>query len=112
MTGDSVGLGIDRPILRHLTYREAHLFELGIWPGASVALALFAGDYGLALATVALIRRRLQRTDREPSKPTERPVLLRAYVRDAWYFAVGALAGFLFMFGAALVAGADAQALV
>ena len=111
MTGDTAGLGIDLPILKHLTYREAHLFELGIWPGAAVALALLAGDYLMALALVALIRRRMQRTDREPGRPPEQPALLRAYVRDAWYFAVGALVGFCIMFGAGLLAGADVATL-
>ncbi|WP_440991655.1 hypothetical protein [Haloarchaeobius baliensis] len=109
MTGDTDGLGVDRPRFGRLTHREAHLFELGIWPGASVALALLAGDYLLALATVSLIRRRMQRTDREPSRPPERPALLRAYVRDAWYFAVGALTGFAVVFAAGLVAGGAVQ---
>jgi hypothetical protein len=79
----------DVPILRHLTYREAHLFEVGIWPGVAVALALLANQLGAAIATVGAIRRRMQDKSQEESHQDA----LTGYVRDGWYLAIGAVSG-------------------
>lgn len=88
----------DWPILRHLTWREAHMFELGLWPGISIALAVMVDDTALALALISGVRRRMQSDDQKDDSDD----LISGYIRDAWYFGMGALAGVLI--GFALVA--------
>lgn len=83
----------DLPILRHLTWREAHLFELGIYPGLGLGIAFLAHEWGAALALVALVRRRMQADDQHRNTDD----LIRGYMRDAWYFGAGGLAGFIFI---------------
>jgi hypothetical protein len=81
----------DWPILRHLTWREAHLFELGIWPGIGVGLAVHGEFYMIAVALIVAIRYRMQdMSQRENSED-----LIRGYVRDAWYFGMGALLAYV-----------------
>lgn len=79
----------DVPILRHLTYREAHLFEIGIWPGIAFGMMLIMGDMGAALALVAVIRRKMQNKNQEEDNADA----LKGYVKDGWYLGTGALFG-------------------
>jgi len=89
----------DWPILKHLTWREAHLFELGVWPGFGVAVALTAMDYGAVLALVSVIRRKMQRKDQRKDSDDA----VSGFLRDGWYFAMGAIVGFVIGFGAITV---------
>jgi len=77
----------DWPVFRHLTWREAHLFELGIWPGIGVGLAVHAEFYMIAIVLVAAI----QLTIRRPSQRENSDDKIRGYMRDGWYFGLGAL---------------------
>lgn len=79
----------DWPIIRHLTWREAHLFEVGVWPGLGIALALHYGEAAMVLALVSAVRRKMQAEDQRD----EGDDLLRGYIRDAWYLAAGAVLG-------------------
>jgi hypothetical protein len=81
----------DVPILRHFTYREAHLTEIGLILGFSVAVYLSVGEKGAAVATLAAIRRKLQDKNQEESHQDA----LKGYTKDGWYMAVGAVIGFV-----------------
>ena len=87
----------DWPVLRHLTWREAHLFEVGLWPGVGIVLALHLGEGALVVALFSLVRRRMHDKDQH----REGDDRLRGYTRDAWYLVLGALTGLLI--GAGLV---------
>lgn len=81
----------DWPILRHLTWREAHLFELGLWPGIGVALAVHGEHWLVAVALVSLIRRQMHDDDQRENADD----LIRGYIRDGWYFGMGALLAYI-----------------
>lgn len=81
----------DWPILRHLTWREAHLFELGIWPGIGVGLAVHAEFYGIAIILIAVIQLLIRR----PSQRENTEDKIRGYIRDGWYFGMGALLAYV-----------------
>lgn len=87
----------DVPVLRHLTWREAHLFELGLWPGLGIAFALHYGEAAMVLALVSAVRRRTQADDQHRDGDD----LIKGYIRDAWYLVIGAFVGMLI--GAGLV---------
>lgn len=82
---------LDWPILRHLTWREAHLFLLGIWPGIAVGLAVHADAYMIAVVLIAVIQLSITR----PSQRDNSADLVRGYIRDAWYFGIGALLAYI-----------------
>jgi len=79
----------DWPVVRHLTWREAHLFEVGLWPGLGIAFALHYGEAAMVLALFSAVRRRMQADDQRENSEDK----LRGYVQDAWYMAAGAVFG-------------------
>jgi hypothetical protein len=81
----------DLALLRHFTYREAHLTEIGVFLGFTIAVYLAVGNKGAAIGALAILRRKLQDKDQEESHQDA----LAGYALDGWYMAIGAVLGFL-----------------
>lgn len=65
------------------------MFELGIWPGVAIALAILDNELAVALGVVSVVRRKMHADDQREDTDD----LVRGYVRDAWYIAIGAVFG-------------------
>jgi len=87
--GEMPGLP-DWPIVRHLTWREAHMAEIGAWIGLGVAIAAAGGEWGVAVGLVVLARRRMQSDDQRKASND----LLPGLVRDAWYLGAACVVSF------------------
>lgn len=89
--GDGVIPGMPNvPVLRHLTWREAHLFELGVYAGVGAAVMARGELWGAAATVFMGLRRRLQSDDQHRDADD----LVRGYVRDAWYAGMGFVLAF------------------
>lgn len=83
----------DLPILRHLTYVEAHAFELGVYFSAILAVGFHVGEVAATFGLMVFVVRKLvsnQKARHDPSAPDE-PISLRDAKEELPYFGTGAI---------------------
>lgn len=79
------------PVVKHLTYREAHLFIQGSYIGISIPLYYIFGDVGAAASLLTFVHQYLKGDEQKKNAAD----LLEGWIRDAWYLVGGLIIGII-----------------